>query len=205
MLNNHSLIVTESHSDFEISLNYVQIIGSSPIYEDGLFLIYGIDSFFDPNSQYTTASQGPSPNLLCGLKSQTTSSSDSLGQAMETLRSTGYSVTATFLGLQMNGIKDDATMTVFAPEDEMVKNLLGNFSEYPSFFFRHVVPCKLLWNDLVDLDNVSKLPTILEGFSVNVTRSGGVLVLNGVSVVFPNMFHNDKLVVHGVSDVLVAL
>ncbi|KAK4263887.1 hypothetical protein QN277_029244 [Acacia crassicarpa] len=203
MLNNHSLVVTDSHS--EVSLNDIQIIGSSPIYEDGLFLIYGIDSFFDPTYQYSPASQRPSPNSLCGLKNQTMSSSDSFAQAIETLRSTGYSVTASFLGLQMNGISDEAAVTVFAPEDKMVQSLLRNFSEYPSFFLRHVVPCKLLWNDLADLNNVSKLPTILEGFSINVTSSGGVLMLNnGVSVVFPDMFDNDKFVVHGVSDVLVA-
>ncbi|XP_028758177.1 putative fasciclin-like arabinogalactan protein 20 [Neltuma alba] len=204
LLNNHTLIVTESHSDFEISLNYVRVIGSSPIYEDGLFLIYGIDSFFDPDFRYTPASQEPSPNPICGLQRQTMSSSDSFSQAIETLRSTGYYVTASFLGLQMNGISNEAAMTVFAPEDEMAKNLLANFSEYPSFFLRHVVPCKLLWNDLADLNSGSNLPTMLEGFSINVARSGGVLALNGVSVVFPNIFHSDKLVVHGVSDALVA-
>lgn len=133
------------------------------------------------------------------------SSSDSFEQAIETLGSSGYSVTASFLGLQLNGIRDGAAMTVFAPADEMVENLLGNFSEYPPFFLRHVVPCKLLWNDLVNFKDGSELPTFLEGFSINVTRSGGVLMLNGVPVFFPDIHYNDKLVVHGVGDVLVAL
>lgn len=204
MLDNRSLIVTASRSDRGISLNNVKISGSSPIYDGGFFLIYGIDRFFDSNFQYTPPSRRPSPSPSCWLKSKTVNSSDSFDEAIETLRSTGYSVTASFLGLQLNGIRNEAAMTVFAPEDEIVKNNLGNFSEYPSFFLRHVVPCKLLWNDLVDFNDGSELPAFSEGFSINVTRSGGVLVLNGVPVFFPDMFFNDKLVVHGVDNVLVA-
>ncbi|KAI9127162.1 hypothetical protein K1719_001721 [Acacia pycnantha] len=53
---------------------------------------------------------------------------------------------------------DETPMTLFALPDNAVVNHLGNFSEYPSFFLRHIVPCKLLWNDLVDFR---------DGFSVN--------------------------------------
>ena len=95
-------------------------------------------------------------------------------------------------------------ITVFAPADDMVMNRIGDFGEYPSFFRRHVVPCRLLWNDLVDFGDGSELPTFLEGFAINITRSDGVLILNGVRVFFPDVFFNDRVVVHGVSDVLAA-
>lgn len=137
-------------------------------------------------------------------KNQTVNSSDSFDQAIETLKSGGYSAMASFLGMQLSGVSEQSGMTVFAPADDMVLNRIGDLGELPSFFRRHVVPCKLLWNDLVDFDDGSELPTFLEGFAINITRNGGVLILNGVPVFFPDIFFNDRIVVHGVSDVLAA-
>lgn len=109
---------------------------------------------------------------------------------------------ASFLGMQLSSLTDQSGITVFAPADEMVMNRVGDFEDYPSFFRRHVVPCKLLWNELVDFGDGTELRTFSEGFNINITRSGGVLILNGVTVFFPDVYFNDKIVVHGVSDVL---
>lgn len=202
MLSGQSLTVTTSPSDRVTSLNNIKISGS-PIYDDGFLLVYGTDRFFDPSFQYAGPNQRPDPSS-CTARNRTRSSSNSLDQAIETLKSGGYSAVASFLGMQLSGVSDRNGITVFAPADEMVMSRIGDFEDYPSFFRRHVVPCKLLWNDLVDFADGSELPTFLEGFSINITRSGGVLILNGVPVFFPDIFFNDRVVVHGVNDALVA-
>jgi len=69
-------------------------------------------------------------------------------------------------------------------------NRIGNFGEY-------IVACRLLTDG-------SGLPTFLEGTAVTVTTSDGVLILNRVPVFFSDVFFNDRVVVHGVSDVLTA-
>ncbi|XP_061365016.1 putative fasciclin-like arabinogalactan protein 20 [Gastrolobium bilobum] len=202
MLAGQSLTVTASTSEGATSLNNIRIT-ESPIYDDGFLLVYGIERFFDPNFQYTDSNQrpnpNPNPNPSCAVNNNTVSSFD---QAVETLKSGGYSAMASFLGMQLSGVADHSGITVFAPTDEVVLNHIGDLGEHPSFFRRHVVPCKLLWNNLVDYTDGSELPTFLEGYSINITRSGGVLILNGVPVFFPDIFFNDKVVVHGVSDVL---
>ncbi|KAG5066360.1 hypothetical protein JHK86_010091 [Glycine max] len=86
----------------------------------------------------------------------------------------------------------------------MVMNHISDFGEYPSFFHCHIVLCRLLWNDLVDFDDGSKMPLFLEGFTIDITKSNRVLILKGVPVFFPDMFFNYRVVVHGISDVLAA-
>ncbi|KAK7269848.1 hypothetical protein RIF29_22613 [Crotalaria pallida] len=203
MLPGKSLTVTATSSDRITSINNLKIT-ASPIYDDGFLLVYGVERFFDPNFQYTGPNHRSTPNPLCMAKNLTANSSDSYDQAIETLKSGGFSATASFLEMQLSGSPEQSGMTVFAPPDDMVLNHVGDLGEVPSFFRRHVVQCKLLWNDLVNFDDGSELPTFLEGFTINVTRNGGVLVLNGVPVFFPDIFFNDKIVVHGVSDVLAA-
>jgi len=203
MLAGQSLTVTTSSSDRVTSVNNIKITGK-PIYDDGVLLVYGIDRFFDPNFQYTGPSQKPNSysNSSCSALNRTVYSSGSFEEAVKTLKTTGYSVMASFLGMQLSGNINQNGITVFAPTDEMVMNRIGDFEDYPSFFRRHMVPCKFLWNDLVDFGDGTQLPTFLEGFSINITRSGGVLILNGVPVFFPDVFFNERLVVHGVTDVL---
>ncbi|XP_027364770.1 putative fasciclin-like arabinogalactan protein 20 [Abrus precatorius] len=203
MLPGQSLTVTTSPSERVASLNNIKLT-ESPIYDDGFLLVYGTERFFDPSFQFNNQRPNPNSNSSCSGKNHTQSSSDSFDQAIETLRSGGYSTMASFLGMQLSGVAEQSGITVFAPADETVANRIGDFSEYPSFFRRHVVPCRLLWNDLVDLGDGSELRTFLEGFAINITRSDGVLILNGVPVFFPDVFFNDKVVVHGVSDVLAA-
>lgn len=204
MLVGQSLTATTSPSDLIASFNNVKIT-SMPIYDDGFLLVYGIERFFDPTFQYTGPNPKPNPNSTCALKNSTAGSSDSFDQAIETLSSGGYSAMASFLGMQLSGVAEQSGITVFAPADETVLSRIGDFGDYPAFYRRHVVPCKLLWNDLVNIGDGTELPTFLEGFSINITRSGGILILNGVPVFFPDMVFNDKMVVHGLGDVLAAL
>ncbi|KAK7280372.1 hypothetical protein RJT34_25436 [Clitoria ternatea] len=202
MLPGQSLTVTTSSSDRVTSLNNIKLT-ESPIYDDGLLLVYGIDRFFDPTFHSNNQRPISDSDSSCSRKNHT-SSSNSFDQAVETLKAGGYTAMASFLGMQLFDVAEQSGITVFAPTDETVLNRIGDFSEYPSFFRRHVVPCRLLWNDLVDFGDGSELPTFLDGFAINITRSDGVLILNGVPVFFPDVFFNDKVVVHGVSDILAA-
>ncbi|KAL9317228.1 hypothetical protein ACSQ67_013745 [Phaseolus vulgaris] len=198
MLSGQSLTVTTSSSDRLTSINNIKLT-QSPIYDDGSLLVYGIDRFFDPNFQLPSSSDS---NSSCSAKNHTASVSDSFNQAIQTLKTGGYSAVAAFLEMQLFGVPEFSGITVFAPADDLVLNRIGDFSQYPSFFRRHVVPCRLLWNDLVNFDDGSELSSFLEGFTINITRSGGVLVFNGVPVFFPDVFFNDRIVVHGVSNIL---
>ncbi|KAH7524968.1 hypothetical protein FEM48_Zijuj06G0175500 [Ziziphus jujuba var. spinosa] len=82
--------------------------------------------------------------------------------------------------------------TIFAPVDQSMVNPINNVS----IFLRHDVPCKLLWNDLVNFDDGTVLPTYSNGFTITVTRSDSVLMLNGVPVFSPNIYFSDPIVVH---------
>jgi hypothetical protein len=198
-----SLTVTTSPPDHAISINNIKVT-PSPIYDDGILLVYGIDRFFDTNYEYTGPNQRPNSNPIssCTAMNRTMNSSNSFDQAVEMLKSSGYSAMASFLGMQLSGDISQNGITVFAPADVNVINRIGDFQDYPSFFRRHVVPCKFVWNDLVNFGDGTELPTFLEGFTINITRSGGVLILNSVPVFFPDAFSNDRVVVHGVSEVL---
>ena len=118
------------------------------------------------------------------------------------LRSKGCSVIASLLEMQFVRIKDQSTLTIFAPIDQMMVNRNPNLSEIASIFRRHIIPCKLRWRDLVDLQDGTKLQSNLKGFMVNITRSHDGVRINGVPVIFPDMYHNNWLVVHGVGEIL---
>ncbi|GAU24315.1 hypothetical protein TSUD_49040 [Trifolium subterraneum] len=202
MLAGKSLTVTTSPPDHAISINNIKVT-PSPIYDDGILIVYGIDRFFDTSYEYTGPNQRPNSNPIssCTAMNRTMNSSNSFDQAIEMLKSNGYSAMASFLGMQLSGDISQNGITVFAPADVNVISRIGDFQDYPSFFRRHVVPCKFIWNDLVNFGDGTELPTFLEGFTINITRSGGVLILNSVPVFFPHVFENDRVVVHGVSDV----
>lgn len=120
------------------------------------------------------------------------------------LRSTGYSVMASFLGMQLMGSKDQETtpLTIFAPPDESMTSHIGNFTEYPSIFLRHVVPCKLSMRDLINRSGGTTVRTKLESFVIDVVRTSDSVALNGVMITTPDMYHSEWLSVHGVSDIL---
>ncbi|XP_077236646.1 putative fasciclin-like arabinogalactan protein 20 [Tasmannia lanceolata] len=210
LFQNHSLIVTTLASDSEISLNNVKI-NDSIIYDDGSLIIYGIERFFDPSFQISTdsaPSESPrSDPLSCMppyLYDSSLSGSDSFYRASELLKSRDYSVMSSFLDAQLLELQDQMKITVFAPMDAVLTQRFENFSDSVSFFKKHVVPCRLTWTDLDLLNNETELQTLSKGFSINVTRSGDILVLNGIPVIFPDMYYGELLVVHGLRQVLTA-
>lgn len=109
---------------------------------------------------------------------------------------------ASFLDLQFLGFHRQPALTVLAPTDDSLMNRVSNFTDWRSIFRRHVVPCKLRWSDLADFPDGTRLTTYLKGFNINVNRSGGVLMLNDMSVIFPDMFYSEGIVVHGIGGIL---
>ncbi|XP_030529142.1 putative fasciclin-like arabinogalactan protein 20 [Rhodamnia argentea] len=205
---NHSLMVTTSPSDYQVEINGVKIVGS-PVFNDGNLVVFGIEMFFDPEFQTSAPVQSPIPGLECvaprygGLENL--SAGNMFAEACGAMRSKGYSVMASFLGLQLMKLKgDNQTLTVFAPSDESMVNRTGSFSEYPSIFLRHVVPCKLLASDLLEFNNGTQLHTHLEGFVIEVMRIGDALMLNGVPMTPPDIYTSEWLSVHGILDVIAA-
>ena len=204
------LIVTTSPTDSETSLNNVKLSGESPIFDDGSLIIYGVREFFDPN--FRAPGPGNSPRFGPRCRSLSTSTAAAIGfpgdswfkEASTDLRSNGYSVMASFLDTQLLGFnKDPITMTVFAPSDQAMANHQTTQVQDPSIFLRHVVPCKLLWSDLINFSDGTVLPTYLDGFTITITKSGNQLMLNGVPVFFSNLHYSDSIVVHGLSELLV--
>lgn len=181
------------------------------MYVDGSLIIFGIDEFFNQNysgSAPTTRSKND-PNPDCGLSFN--GSVNAFKNVSEVLRSKGYSFTAAFLELQLLGFnkksKNPNFLTFFAPGDDAMMGFIGNVSEYSALLFRHLVNCKILWSELVSFDydrGDITIGTFLEGFKIIVTKSeDGVLMLNGVELTSPDVYYSDRLVVHGIAEVLV--
>lgn len=195
------LFVTTMDSDKNVSLNNVTVTGS-PLYDDGSLVVFGIRRFFDPN--FTVPVSIPSrSNSGCSTSrsyNKTMFGAYSFIDASRMMNSFGFSAIASFLDLQLPGVLDHPKLTVFAPDDDAMVEYAGNFSEYSSLFYRHVVPCKLEWTDLISL-NGTQLGTYFEGFSISSTRSD-LVRLNGVVVTYPDLYTNEWLAVHGLADVL---
>ena len=191
LLPNCSLNITTSHFDDKVSINDV-MIDVKAVYDDGSVIIYGIDEFFN--------SSLPMPGPTTARN--TTLDVESFGLASDMLRSRGYSIMAAFLDAQLAGPKDQTRFTIFAPVDVAIQEHGGNVSDYMLIFRQHIVPRFLSWQDLIELDDGTMLPTFLEGFKINVTISGDVPVFNGVPVVFLNMYQSHGLVVHGLNHLL---
>ncbi|KAK2635352.1 hypothetical protein Ddye_030144 [Dipteronia dyeriana] len=197
---NRSLIVTSVPFDHHVSLNGVKINGTA-IYDDGSLRIFGIERFFDLGFRINEYDGNHSHNIRCvPMVKDGTMSFD---RASRVLISKGYSVMASFLGLQLGVIKEQTLLTVFASVDQVMKvRNFGDFKEYSSIFLGHVVPCRISWTDLLASDNGTEFSTFLEGFKIKIKRSGNVLTINEVPITSPNLYYNDWLVVHGVRDIL---
>ncbi|XP_038707203.1 putative fasciclin-like arabinogalactan protein 20 [Tripterygium wilfordii] len=154
----------------------------------------------DHPSHETPTRDPPTHDLECHG-----SSGYSFDGATRVLRSRDYSVIASFLDLQLVGLSKDITeITVFAPGDKVMAASTGNFSngEFPSIFRRHVVPCRIIWRDLVNFKKGALLPTFLKGFAINVTKSGDNLLFNGVPATDQDMYTSKRVVIHGITGVL---
>ncbi|KAL2466454.1 putative fasciclin-like arabinogalactan protein 20 [Abeliophyllum distichum] len=65
---------------------------------------------------------------------------------------------------------------------------------------RHLVPCKVGWNELNQMGNGTVLPNNAEGFNLEITRNedGEVLMVNGIEIMFPGMHDSEWLAIHGI-------
>ncbi|KAK4846854.1 hypothetical protein QYF36_022661 [Acer negundo] len=205
LLSNQSLIVTTSNG--QLSINGV-LIQESAVFDQGSVVIYGIGDFFNSSFHIGTTSHSapePSPSSATSMVEMSGFGVDVFGNASIWLRSRGYTVMATFLDVQLAGFnKDETRLTIFAPVDEAVEAYARNMTDYVSMFQRHVVHGLLAWKDLSELQDGTLLPTFSGGFEIKVTWSGDILLLNGVPVVFPDMYNSDWLVLHGINSLLVS-
>ncbi|KAF2323984.1 hypothetical protein GH714_005865 [Hevea brasiliensis] len=161
----------------------------------GSLVVFGIENFLDPDFEVSGSINGrPVQSFRCTVNGDDFRMFE---EASGALRSRGYSVIASFLDLQLTEFKNQTFVTIFAPQDEVMKSLIGTFTEYRSIFLRHFVPCKIPSNDLANLDNGVLLPTYFNEFLINVTRSGDTVLLSGDQVVAPDLYNNSWLVVHG--------
>ncbi|KAF5180969.1 Fasciclin domain-containing protein [Thalictrum thalictroides] len=200
LFKNHTLIVTTTTSDQEISLNNVTINGSA-IFDVGVMVVYGINKFFDLNFTISPTSTPSVQNSTENLGCVATQFAD-YSEIVNKLLHTQYSAIGDFLDLQLLGFGDETKLTIFAPDDDELHDRLTNFTDFGSIFRRHVVPCKLTWQDLVNLEDEAELPTFLKGFNLKISKSGDVLVLNGVPVVFPEVYSGERVVIHGIEKLL---
>lgn len=118
---------------------------------------------------------------------------------------------AAFLELQLLGFlhhqqftENAMKWTVFAPLDEDLLQYSDNFPEYFSVFMRHMVPCKVDWEDLEEMENDTAVSNNVKGFTLKITRDedAETVMLNGVEITFPNMYDSEWLVVHGIRGVI---
>ncbi|CAE6203268.1 unnamed protein product [Arabidopsis arenosa] len=125
--------------------------------------------------------------------------------ASRLLMSRGFVIIATFLALQLEDTSDnDTKITVFAPIDEAIPNPSTKFSDYVTIFRGHVINRLLLWKDLQKLAKEgSILETVLKGYEIEVSWSGDILLLNGVPLIYPDLYVNDWIVVHGFNQMIV--
>ncbi|KAL2546042.1 putative fasciclin-like arabinogalactan protein 20 [Forsythia ovata] len=202
----HYLTITTppDSKKFEISINNVTV-SVSPIFDDGSVLVYAIDNFFGlnfslPPNTTKTGEINPNRDLKC-LKLEKYSR---FQEASGVLKSRGYSIMASFLDLQLMGFagefSENVKLTVFAPVDEELVQFSGDFMLYSSLFMRHVVPCKVGWNELNQMGNGTVLPNNAEGFNLEITRNedGEVLMVNGIEIMFPGMHDSEWLAIHGI-------
>ncbi|XP_076914654.1 putative fasciclin-like arabinogalactan protein 20 [Bidens hawaiensis] len=196
---NDLTVTTSSFSD-QVSINNVNVIGS-PIFDDGLLIVFGIESFFNSDPKVSNGTVQIDRFDSCDA-SHGSDTNFSFHNAGNVLISRGYSVIASFLNLQLLGIVRRPSLTVFAPVDDVMVDYSDRFPDYPSLFLRHVLPCKISWRELDNIENGTELSTYLNGFRIRVTRSGATLMVNEVPIAFPDMYYSDWLVIHGVSEAL---
>ncbi|EOA18800.1 hypothetical protein CARUB_v10007414mg [Capsella rubella] len=123
--------------------------------------------------------------------------------ASRLLMSRGFVIMATFLALQLETSGNDTKITVFAPMDEAIPNPTTKFSDYATIFRGHVINRLVSWKDLQKLAwEGSILQTVLKGYEIEVSWSGDILLLNEVPLIYPDMFINDWIAVHGFNQMI---
>lgn len=179
-------------------------VSISPIFDDGSVLVYAIDTFFGLNFSLSNTPISGNINPDRDTKCFKLEKPSRFQEASEALKSRGYSIMASFLDLQLmgftGGFPENLKLTVFAPVDEELVQFSGDFLSYSSLFMRHLVPCKLGWNELNQMGNGTALPNNAEGFNLEITRNedDDTLMVNGVEITFPGMHDSEWLAIHGI-------
>ncbi|MED6183888.1 hypothetical protein PIB30_042043 [Stylosanthes scabra] len=223
LLPSHSLtITTTSGAADTLSINNVTV-NSEPLYSDVSLVIFATNQFFDPYFQlpakilrrtgttdpYTSSAAACFPARK-NRRKWFSHEAFSFKEVSRVLRSSGCSLMASLLDMQFLALRYRPQLTLFAPLDKVVTtsrhvagNNNNNLSGYPSILRHHVVPCKILWSDLVTMAEGTLLRTYERGYTLNVTKSTEEeLLVNGIPVIFPELYFSDWLVVHGVQEVL---
>jgi hypothetical protein len=90
-----------------------------------------------------------------------------------------------FLDLQFLGLKERSDqLSVFAPIDEVMVSLVGNVTEYSDILRRNLVPCKIVWNDLVTFKEETLIWTYQRDFTLNLKTSAVIGLLFMESEIF---------------------
>ncbi|XP_077242423.1 uncharacterized protein LOC143882928 [Tasmannia lanceolata] len=115
-----------------------------------------------------------------------------------------HRIFAVRFGFHKSSIVMEALKQLIVKEQD--PDLNGGKKKVTIFFGTQTDPCQsgLTWTDLDLLNNESELQTLSKEFSINVTRSGDILVLYGIPVIFSDMYCGELLVVHGLRQVLTA-
>ncbi|XP_014519826.1 putative fasciclin-like arabinogalactan protein 20 [Vigna radiata var. radiata] len=198
LLPNHSLTITTTSPTITISINNVTLLPSRVFHHPNL-TIFPTTNFFDPRFHLTPPHPRPKPNppTIC-----LPSPHNPLSRAARLLRSHRFSLVASLLDLQLPSAYNRCKLTLFAPLDKALIHARHNLTHLSALLRHHLVPCKIVWRELVELRDGTLIGTYEKGFSLNVTMSKThTLLLNGVQVIFPDMFRGDCLVVHGVQHV----
>ncbi|CAN7016954.1 unnamed protein product, partial [Brassica oleracea var. botrytis] len=216
---NSSLTVTNSSRSgrVNLSINGV-VVQDSPLFDDGYVVIYSSDEFFSPPiitppsspSIVTSPAESidsisipiPSSAPSSPVKSRPANCFNFFESASSLLLSRGFVIMATFLALQLEiSPGNDTKLTVFAPIDEAFS--VSKFSDYATIFRGHVIKRLLSWKDLEKLAwEGSILQTALKGYEIELSWSGDFLLLNGVPLIFPDLYANEWIVVHGVNQMI---
>ncbi|KAL8267596.1 hypothetical protein R6Q59_004940, partial [Mikania micrantha] len=198
----HLTVISPSLSN-QVSINNVNIVGSL-VFDDGLLIIFAIENFFDSDFQILASPAQIDSFDGCERLNRDDDQNISFHDAGNVLISRGYSVMASFINLQFLRFPNQSglTLTLFALVDEVMVDYSRRIPDYPSLFLQHVLPCKISWKDLANLEYRTDVNTYLSGFRIGVTRSGGTLMVNGVPIAFPEMYYSDWLVIHGIPETL---
>ncbi|RID65936.1 hypothetical protein BRARA_D01106 [Brassica rapa] len=216
---NSSLTVTNSSRSgrVNLSINGV-VVQDSPLFDDGYVVIYSSDEFFSPpiitppSIANTISSPAesidsipipiPSSAPSSPVKSKPVNCFNIFESASSLLLSRGFVIMATFLALQLEiSPGNDTKLTVFAPIDEAFS--VSKFSDYATIFRGHVIKRLLSWKDLEKLAwEGSILQAALKGYEIELSWSGDFLLLNGVPLIFPDLYANEWIVVHGVNQMI---
>ncbi|KAL6008599.1 hypothetical protein ACLOJK_034113 [Asimina triloba] len=123
-----------------------------------------------------------------------------LGHALQALGENGYGLAATALGMWRSELIPLPGTTVFAPADQDAFSGFYGFSYYD--LCRHVLPRRLAFFDLASLPNGTILATMAPGEAAFVGTSNSAVTVNDVPVGWPDIYHNEWIVVYSVPRLL---